>query len=103
MATSASKRFTDLLISSGLVTEQQLKEARDIHRQQGGSLTAILMQQGVLEERYQGWSQELGRGILTGKTSLDELAAHSEKTGLDPAPRSGGQERIENLVARQLK
>ncbi len=49
--TSVLKQFTELLVSSGLVTERQLQQALAAHRQQGGSLTQILVRQGALEER----------------------------------------------------
>ncbi len=57
----------------------------------------------MVEDRYRDWNRDLGRDVLSGKADLESLAAHAEKTGLDPAPRSGAQERIENLVARQLR
>jgi xylose isomerase len=53
-----------------------------------------------LEQRYAGWEAPLGREILAGKRSLAELAALALAQGLDPKPRSGGQERLENLVNR---
>src|SRR3989338_5315180 len=46
MTTTLLKRFADLLLSSGVVTEEQLTRAMAAHRQQGGSLTQILIQQG---------------------------------------------------------
>ncbi|WP_077037019.1 xylose isomerase [Pelomonas sp. KK5] len=52
--------------------------------------------------RYQGWDGELGREILAGRVSLDQLAATVEQQGLDPQPRSGRQERLEALVTRYL-
>ncbi len=72
-----------------------------------GLLGAVrLLEDGALaqqvEERYEGWSAELGREILAGRRSLADLADLVEKTGLDPRPVSGGQERLENLVSRYL-
>ncbi len=49
-------------------------------------------------ERYAGWDGKLGRAILGGKRSLDELAALAHKHQLDPQPRSGKQEWLEALV-----
>jgi xylose isomerase len=54
----------------------------------------------ALEERYAPWSSPLGRRILAGEESLASLAALVEKQGIAPRPRSGAQERLENLVAR---
>jgi xylose isomerase len=51
----------------------------------------------VIENRYAGWNQELGQHILGG-TSLEELARRVEQNKLDPKPRSGRQEALENLV-----
>lgn len=55
-----------------------------------------------VERRYAGWREPLGREILAGERSLADLAALVEETGLDPRPRSGGQERLENLLNRLL-
>ncbi len=65
---------------------------------------ARLLEDGGLErnlaERYAGWDAPLGREILAGKQSLATLADLALERGLDPKPRSGGQERLENLVSR---
>ncbi len=53
-----------------------------------------------LEQRYAGWETPLGRDILGGKKSLAELAELAVQAGFDPRPRSGGQERLENLLNR---
>jgi xylose isomerase len=50
-------------------------------------------------ERYAGWDSELGRTILGG-AGLDALAERVRDQGLSPAPRSGRQERLENVVNR---
>ncbi len=52
-------------------------------------------------ERYAGWDGELGRAILKGQHSLADLAALVDARGLDPRPRSGRQEMLENLVSRR--
>jgi xylose isomerase len=49
-------------------------------------------------ERYAGWDGALGRSILKGRRSLDDLARMIERQDLEPRPRSGRQERLENLV-----
>jgi len=43
---------------------------------------------------------ELGRAILAGERSLDDLAAYVEERGLEPQPKSGRQEMLENLANR---
>jgi xylose isomerase len=50
--------------------------------------------------RYAGWDGALGRAILSGGHDLAALAAQAEASGAGPQPRSGGQEALENLVAR---
>ena len=57
---------------------------------------------GVLEARYAGWQAPLGERISSGKMSLDELSTHVIEQGLEPRPRSGRQEALENLVNRYL-
>jgi xylose isomerase len=58
--------------------------------------------QAALEERYRGWGGELGEAILAGEVDLVDLAQQVEEKGLDPAPVSGRQEWLENLVSRYL-
>src|SRR5580658_1714266 len=57
----------------------------------------------VREQRYQGWSGELGRRIDNGEFNLRTLADHAAETGLDPKPRSGRQELAEGIIARHCK
>ena len=59
--------------------------------------------QKLKDERYQGWSGELGRKITAGGFNLETLAAFATEKGLDPAPRSGKQELAESLIARHCK
>ena len=54
---------------------------------------------GEIRARYAGWDGDLGASILDGSSSLDELAAIAAAAP-DPEPRSGGQERLENIVSR---
>jgi xylose isomerase len=61
---------------------------------------------GALEQRraarYAGWDGALGRSILAGDRSLKDLRALVADTGLDPAPVSGRQEALENIVNRYV-
>jgi xylose isomerase len=58
--------------------------------------------EGLLRERYAGWASAEGEAILAGKQSLADLAARVEGEGLEPRPRSGRQEFLENLVNSYL-
>lgn len=65
-----------------------------------------MLTDGALEtfnrERYAGWDTDEGRAILTGERSLADLAARVENEALEPRPRSGRQEYLENLVNSYL-
>jgi xylose isomerase len=55
-----------------------------------------------LEERYAGWSADLGASILSGGESLDSLEARVASGEIDPTPVSGSQELLENRVNRVI-
>ena len=57
---------------------------------------------GSVAKRYEGWQTAESQAILSGKKTLAEIAADSESRNLNPQPRSGQQERLENLVSRSL-
>jgi xylose isomerase len=65
-----------------------------------------LIRQDTLErlraERYAGWDDALGASILGGEVSLAELEAHVVDGPIDPRPRSGRQELLENLVNQAI-
>ena len=54
------------------------------------------------ERRYAGWSDGLGAEILDGRLSLSEIEERVVAEGIEPRPRSGGQERLENLVNHRI-
>ena len=54
----------------------------------------------VVDARYAGWQQGLGKDILSGKLSLADLAAKVDAENINPQPRSGQQEYLENLINR---
>ena len=56
--------------------------------------------QAFVSERYAGWESDFGRDILAGKLSLAALADAVHARCLEPTPRSGRQEMLENLVNR---
>ena len=68
-----------------------LRAARMI---EGGDLARLVA------ERYAGWDGALGRDILDGRLSFADLERRVLERGVEPQPRSGQQERLENLVNR---
>jgi xylose isomerase len=56
----------------------------------------------ILAERYSGWKAPDAQAMLNGKLSLEEIAAKAEKDAVNPQPRSGKQEQIENLLSRSI-
>ncbi|MGV8832697.1 MAG: xylose isomerase [Devosia sp.] len=54
----------------------------------------------TVDARYAGWQQGLGKDVLGGKLSLADLAAKVEADNINPQPRSGQQEYLENLINR---
>ena len=69
-------------------------------------VAARMLEQGVLErareERYAGWSSDLGRKILSGEALFELLAGRVENGEIDPKPVSGTQEALENAVNRAI-
>ena len=53
-------------------------------------------------ERYAGWSNALGSGILSGALSLEDLERTVASGKIDPRPRSGQQELLEGQVNRRI-
>lgn len=66
-----------------------------------------MLADGALEDlrrdRYRGWDGELGRSIASGGRSLADLHRLVADADLDPAPASGRQEALENLVNRYIE
>jgi xylose isomerase len=54
----------------------------------------------ALDERYAGWKSPDAQAMLSGKQSLADIAARVERDNINPEPRSGRQEYLENLVNR---
>jgi xylose isomerase len=65
---------------------------------------AALLQSGEMEAaktaRYAGWNDPKAQAMLKG--SLDDAAARVIAEGLEPQPKSGRQERLENLWNRYV-
>ncbi|MDS9468727.1 xylose isomerase [Paracoccus sp. MBLB3053] len=70
----------------------------------GFKAAAAMLEDGKLEaaraERYAGWDSPEAKAMLEG--GLDGIAAQVVEQGLNPQPRSGRQERLENLVNRYV-
>ncbi|AKR57672.1 Xylose isomerase [Devosia sp. H5989] len=94
------------------VRRQSLDPADLLHGHVGGldvlarslKAAAALIEDGTYDKavdaRYAGWQTPEGQAILKGERSLDDLAARVEKENLNPQPRSGQQEYLENLINR---
>lgn len=52
--------------------------------------------------RYAGWNSAESKAMLSGKRSLSEIAERVEKKNINPQPRSGKQELLENIVNRYV-
>jgi xylose isomerase len=69
--------------------------------------TETLIRSGTLqsftESRYRGWQAPLGRRILAGEVSLEQLSDEVLGARLAPMPRSGKQELLENAVTAALR
>ncbi len=65
-------------------------------------IAAAMIEDGKLakavDERYAKWNEPGNQAMLAGKESLDAIAARVVKSGLEPQPRSGRQEYLENIV-----
>ncbi|WP_106744683.1 xylose isomerase [Yoonia maritima] len=70
----------------------------------GLKAAAAMLEDGKLEaarnERYAGWDTEAGKNLLN--SDLDSIMAKVQADNTNPEPRSGRQERLENLVNRYL-
>ncbi|WIY26030.1 xylose isomerase [Parasedimentitalea psychrophila] len=70
----------------------------------GLKAAAAMIEDGTMDQfvtdRYAGWQTPEAQMMLQGKQSLEQIAAQVEATGLNPAPRSGRQEYLENVVNR---
>ena len=57
---------------------------------------------GPLEERYAGWKSAEGKAMLSGKRTLEDIADRVVKKKIEPQPKSGRQEYLENVVNRYV-
>ncbi|MFI3903234.1 xylose isomerase [Ochrobactrum sp. S1502_03] len=54
-----------------------------------------------LDERYAGWSSDFGKKLATG-LSLEQITSEVEAKDINPQPKSGRQEYLENVVNRYV-
>jgi xylose isomerase len=57
---------------------------------------------GPLAERYAGWESAEAQAMLSGGATLEDIAGRVVKNMIDPQPRSGRQEYLENVVNRYV-
>ncbi len=69
-------------------------------------VAAQMIERGELERhreaRYSGWRDGIGPSILSGEASLASLTEHVLANDVSPAPVSGRQEFLENLVNQHI-
>ena len=94
------------------VRRQSLDPADLIHGHVGGLDTlarglkgaAALIEDGtydrVIEARYAGWNETSAQAMLKGERSLAQIAEWVEAENINPQPKSGQQEYLENLINR---
>lgn len=57
---------------------------------------------GPLEERYAGWNAAEAQAVLSGRRTLEQVSERVLSEGIEPQPRSGRQEHLENVVNRYV-
>lgn len=55
-----------------------------------------------LADRYAGWQKPEPQKMLKGDYSLEDIVDYVEKADINPAPKSGRQEMLENIVNRYV-
>jgi xylose isomerase len=63
---------------------------------EGGELDA------VVADRYAGWKAADAQAMLSGQSSLAAIADEAVAKAIDPQPKSGRQEYVENLFSRYI-
>ena len=71
----------------------------------GLKAAARMLEDGALSkplaERYAGWNSDFGKKLLTD-LSLEQITAEVEAKDINPQPKSGRQEYLENVVNRYV-
>ena len=72
----------------------------------GLKAAAALIEDGrfdrMLEERYAGWKEKGAAAMLSGGRTLEQIADWVVADNINPQPRSGQQELLENIVNRYV-
>ena len=55
-----------------------------------------------VEHRYRSWGNSFGKKLLNQEFNLEEISKLVEENEINPQPRSGKQEHLENLVNNSL-
>lgn len=55
---------------------------------------------GFVDDRYAGWKSDESQAMLSGGRTLEDITARVEAEDINPEPRSGRQEYLENVVNR---
>lgn len=63
---------------------------------EGGELDA------VVTDRYAGWHSDAGKALLSSSSNLEAISDAAVAAKIDPQPRSGRQEYVENIVSRYI-
>ncbi len=70
----------------------------------GFKAAAAMIEDGTLDQfvtdRYAGWQRDDAQDMLSGKLSLEDIAQRVEDEDINPKPRSGRQEYLENVINR---
>ena len=57
---------------------------------------------GPLAQRYAGWGGAEAKAMLSGERTLDDISRRVLADGIEPEPKSGRQEHLENVVNRYV-
>ncbi len=57
---------------------------------------------GPLEARYAGWNEAEAKAMLSGERTLEQVSERVLSKGIEPQPKSGRQEYLENVVNRYV-
>ncbi len=72
----------------------------------GLKAAAKMLEDGVLSgfvaDRYSGWEGNEAKKMLNGDYSLEDIASYVEQSDVNPQPKSGRQEYLENVVNRYV-
>jgi xylose isomerase len=57
---------------------------------------------GPLSDRYSGWNSAEAKAMLGGQRTLEDISRRVLADGIEPQPKSGKQEYLENIVNRYV-